>query len=77
MRCNSVHGLTRRVVYLDENGRDLDLVCARAAGLVKGQEYEVAAIEVGSWNTGLWLKGFPGKEFNSVMFGDAEADSEG
>lgn len=70
MNKQSIHSFSRRVRYLDENGHDADREFAAASGLVKGQVYDVAGIEVGSWNTSVWLKGFPGLPFNSVMFED-------
>lgn len=38
-------------------------------GILKvGEEYEVEKEEVRSWHTKYFLKGFPGKKFNSICF---------
>jgi|SRR6185312_12762385 len=33
-----------------------------------GATYEIEKIEIGNWRTDVWLEGFPGVAFNSVMF---------
>lgn len=59
------------VVYLDENGYDIEREYARKAGLVRGEIYQVAYTDVYSSSTDVCIIGYTGL-FNSVMFDDYE-----
>ncbi|MFH1236753.1 MAG: hypothetical protein V1685_07565 [Parcubacteria group bacterium] len=37
--------------------------------LIPGGQYVIARIEIRSWHTKVFLKEFPGKEFNGLWFG--------
>lgn len=43
-----------------------------AALLTVGELYTVDCVEVHSWHTKVYLKEFPGVEFNSVLFEEIE-----
>ncbi len=44
--------------------------------LQEGCLYEVERKEVHSWHTKIFLKGFPGKQFNSVWFEEQQGGGE-
>lgn len=47
--------------------------CDENAPLLKvGEQYTVSEVEVHSWHTVVYLKEFPGVEFNSVCFEEIE-----
>ena len=56
-----------QVVYTDENGYDYQREIAREKGLVKGEVYTLARIEIGSCSSRVFLREFE-SDFNSVMF---------
>lgn len=58
--------LSAKFMY-PENGYDIDMKKVADAGLVPGEMYEVADIEMGSSRTNVYLKGYE-KYFNSVHF---------
>ena len=57
-----------------DNGYDQDQEDAIDAGLEEGKVYVIDDIEVGDWNTRVWLEDVANPEggFNSVMFANAE-----
>lgn len=61
-----------KVTYLDENGYDYDRRYAIDCGLIKGQQYTLESVDVGSWSSTVYVEEFPDKGFNTVMFESAE-----
>lgn len=59
-----------KVVFTGLNGRDSDQQSARKV-LVIGKTYIVKHIEVGSWQSDVYLEGFD-RSFNTVMFIEEE-----
>ena len=49
------------------NGSDYDIKEAKEL-LVVGEQYEITQIEVQGFHTNIWLEGYEGTIFNSVMF---------
>ncbi|CAM3878011.1 hypothetical protein COLU111180_12130 [Cohnella lubricantis] len=66
-----------KVVFLNLNGHDDDPLEARKAGLVEGGIYTVEQTDVHPYHTNVYLKEFPNKHFNSVMFRDATDEDLG
>lgn len=62
------------------NSKERKVVCTKKYGtspyscsyelLEIGKEYTVTNVDVDSWCTYITLKEFPGKRFNSVLFGE-------
>jgi len=48
-------------------GYNHHITASKEAGLIVGQVYVIAKIEVGSYHTDVWLENFDGP-FNSVQF---------
>ena len=60
-----------KVRFLNRNGHDWQLKEA-AEIMNEGQIYTVDHTDVHGWSTDLYLQEFPGRNFNSVMFEDAD-----
>ncbi len=60
-----------KVIFTGRGGHDKENADARKQ-LKVGETYTVAETDVFGWNTDVYLKEFPGKPFNSVLFKDAE-----
>ena len=54
-----------------KNGSEKDQMKS-IAYLTEGQQYQVDTIERNNYSTTIFLKEFPGKPFNSVMFSNVE-----
>ncbi len=66
-----------KVVFLNENGHDWQPKEAREKhGLVEGNVYTVAKMEVHNFSSDVWLEEVPGIAFNTVMFEDEGGDVE-
>ena len=61
----------RKVVFLDDNGYDIEREHAREL-FAKGTELTVKEIYVGGSNSTVEFMEYPGKKFNTVMFADVE-----
>lgn len=57
-----------KVKFVNHGGHDKEPENAVKAGLIPNGIYTVEKTDVQGWSTGVTLKEFPGKEFNSVMF---------
>jgi hypothetical protein len=57
-----------KLTYLDENGYDCDRKYAKGCGLIKGQQYTLYYVDVGSFSSDVYVEEFPDKPFNTVMF---------
>jgi len=55
------------IIFLDENGYDLERENAKKEGLIKDNEYIVEYIDVCNWTSYVRLKGFK-NYYNTVMF---------
>ncbi|MFU1797634.1 hypothetical protein ACM1RC_27470 [Paenibacillus azoreducens] len=64
-----------KVRFLNRNGHDREPAEACDIGLVQDGVYTVERTEVGGWLTDVFLKEFPGRAFNSVMFEDYKDES--
>jgi hypothetical protein len=56
-----------KLVFLDKNGYDHDLVEARKL-MKKGDVVTLRDMRVGDWSSLMYFEEFPDKGFNSVMF---------
>jgi hypothetical protein len=56
-----------RIRYIGVNGHDYDIVYANKF-LEKGCTYTVDYVDINDWVSYVFLKEFPGKAFNTVMF---------
>lgn len=59
-----------KVIYLDKHGYSADTINARKEGLVKGEIYTVSHVDVHQSCSDVYLKEFPKRSFNTVMFAD-------
>ena len=60
-----------RKVVCTRNGDDDSLVANTYNHLLEvGKTYTVEDVEIHSWHTIVYLKEFPGKTFNSVLFNE-------
>ena len=69
LRLNAPRG--QQVRYTDQEGFESDRIHARKY-LNAEEIYTIDYIKVGSWNSTIYLKEWPGKGFNSVMFEEVE-----
>lgn len=68
MEFNIFDNSERKVVCV-RNDKDGMMVSSENHHLLEvGAEYTVTSVEVHAWYTVVWLKEFPGKTFNSVVF---------
>ena len=66
-----IYNSSERKVLCICNDEDGMMVSSHNHHLLEiGKEYTVADVEVHSWHTLVWLKEFPGKTFNSVIFNE-------
>ncbi|OSA95739.1 UNVERIFIED_ORG: hypothetical protein B2H93_04775 [Clostridium botulinum] len=56
-----------KIIYTGEGGYKLDREYADKV-LEVGKEYTLETVDVDSWNSDVYLKEFPNKTFNSVLF---------
>lgn len=64
-----------KVIFTGEGGYEVENKQANEL-LTKGETYTIEHIEVGDWNTEVWLKEVEGYSFNSVLFDDVSMKSE-
>ena len=57
-----------KVIFLDENGYDIQLENAKKCGLIKGEAYTINDVSIGSFKSEVNLVEFPNAWFNTVMF---------
>lgn len=65
-----------KLIYNDYHGQDYQRVSARKKGLVKDSIYILEHIEVGGWNSDVYLKEYPNVPFNSALFNPTEECEE-
>lgn len=61
-----------KVIFLDKNGYEHHREHAKSSGMKKGDELTVSSTVVHSCSTDVYFYEYPGKYFNSVMFGAKE-----
>lgn len=63
-----------RVRFMNKGGYEIQPKQAIKEGLIEEEVYTVSYIDVGSWTSYVYLKEFPNKSFNTVMFDQVEED---
>jgi hypothetical protein len=64
----------RDVVFLGRNGYDCQVEEAKKLGLVPGAAYKAYGIQIHQSSSYVYLVGFEGKAFNTVMFSPLPTD---